>query len=324
MVQIDSELVKHYIEESSLVVITAHRNIDLDALGSSLGVYYLCRTLGKDACLLIEDKTYEKGVERSLRGLNNQHINVKVKEWFELEKIVDDKTLLIIVDTGINNLVQNKEALKISNKIIIDHHIQNDDKSIECVYKYISEKPSSSVEIVINMMKHLNIYIHPFIATIMLGGIFVDTTGFYRKTSNKTHEAAAYLYECGATLNDLHYLLKENIEKYNDMQQIIREAKIINNKFIIALGHEDKIYHKEDIAKISDTMLLFNNIEASFTIGRVSEDTIGISARSLENIDVEKMMEKLGGGGHSSDAATQLKNVSLTDAYKKVEELLIK
>jgi c-di-AMP phosphodiesterase-like protein len=322
-VQIDSELIKRYIEESSLVVITAHRNMDLDALGSSLGIYYLCKTLGKDACLLIEDQTYENGVERSFKELDKQKINIKVKKWSELETNIDNKTLLIIVDTSIDNLVQNKNALKISNKIIIDHHIQNNDKSIKCVYEYINEEPSSSVEIVINIMKHLNIYIPSFIATIMLGGIFIDTTGFYRRTSYKTHEAAAYLYECGATLNDLHYLLKEDIEKYNDMQQIIKEAKIVNDKFIIAIGHEDKIYHKEDIAKISNTMLLFNNIEASFTIGRVSEDIIGVSARSLGNIDVEKMMKELGGGGHYSDAATQLKNISLTDVYKEVEKLLV-
>jgi c-di-AMP phosphodiesterase-like protein len=322
--QIDSELVKHHIEESSLVIIMAHRNMDLDALGSSLGLYYLCKTIGREACLLIDDSTYEDGVARSLKGLDREKINVKIKKWADLEDTIDDKTLLIIVDTNVAGLVQNGKALTITNKIIIDHHIQNDNKCIKCIYEYISEEPSSTVEIVIQIMKHLNIYIHPYIATIMLGGIFVDTTGFYRKTTYKTHEAAAYLYECGATLNDLHYLLKENINKYNDMQQIIKESKIINKNFIIAVGHVDNVYHKEDLAKISNTMLLFNNIEASFAIGKVNAETIGISARSLGNIDVEKIMKKLGGGGHLTDAATQLNSDNLQESYKKLESIINK
>lgn len=318
--QIDADLVKKSIKDSSLVIIMAHRNLDLDALGASLGVYYLCKTLGKNACLLIEDLTSEDGVARSLKEINRQKINIKVKKWIEIKDKIDDKTLLIITDTHIASLVQNKEALKISNTIIIDHHIQSDDNTIKSTYEYIGEQQSSSVEIVIELLKNLDIYIHPFVATIMLAGIFIDTDGFFRKTGFKTHDAASYLYQSGAMLNELQYLLKEDAQKFNDMQQIIGEAQIIDDHFIIAIGHNYHMYSKVDLAKISDAMLLFKNIEASFTIGKIDNETIGISARSLGNIDVERIMEKLNGGGHSSDAATQLKGATLESALEDLKK----
>ena len=320
--QINAELVKKNIEEASQVIIVAHRNLDLDALGSSLGLYYLCKTIGKDTCLLIDDITHEDGVSKSLKEIKNQKINVKIKKWVDIKGKVDDKTLLLIVDTQIPSLIQNEEVLNIKNKIIIDHHIDGANEKISTIYEYIGSHQSSSVEIIVEVLKTLDIYIHPYVASIMLAGIFIDTNGFIRKTSHKTHESAAYLYECNANLNEVQYLLKQDVNKYNNMQKIISEAIIINNHFIIALGHEDQIYDKEDLAKISDTMLLFKNIEASFTIGKISEDKIGVSARSFAKIDVQKIMKKLKGGGHSTDAATQLSGETLATTFQKVKNII--
>jgi c-di-AMP phosphodiesterase-like protein len=324
MVQIDSKLIKKHIENASSVVIMAHCNMDLDALGSSLGLYYLCKALDKSAYLLIDDIEYEDGVKSSLDEIRKQEINIKIKKWSEIEKKIDNDTLLIVVDAHLPYLVQNEAALGISNVIIIDHHIHSEEKTISSIYEYIGEEQSSSVEIIIELLRNLDVYIHPYIATIMLAGIFVDTHSFFRKTNYKTHEAAAYLYKCGAIHNELQYLLKEDIEKYNDMQQIIREAIIVKKHFVIAIGHENKFYSKEDLAKISDTTLLFKNIEASFTIGKIDNDIIDISARSLGNINVEAIMKKLDGGGHSTDAATQLKGTTLTSSFQKIKNIIDK
>jgi len=321
-VQIDADVVKKLIEGSSQVVIMAHRNLDLDALGSSLGVYYLCKSLTRNACLLIEDKHHEAGVARSLNEITRQKINLKIRTYEDIKDKIDEKTLLIILDTHTPSLVQSKLALSIPNTIIIDHHIHNGDNGIPNVYEYISAEQSSSVEIIIAILKHLNVYIHPYVATLMLAGIFIDTNGFFSRTSYKTHEAAAYLYQSGALLKGVQYLLKEDADKYNDRQQIINEAKIIDNHFILAVGHESHIYHSEDLAKISDTMLLFNHIEASFTIGKIDNETIGVSARSLGNVNVQKIMEQLGGGGHLSDAATQLKGETLESLRLKLKNII--
>lgn len=320
--QLNFDLIKRSIQESSNVIIMSHRSLDLDALGSSLGVYYLCKSLDKDAHILIEDVKNEAGVQRSLDEIVRQKLNISIKKWVEIKDKVDEETLLIILDTHIKPLVQSKDALSIKNKIILDHHICDDDNIIESNYEYINENESSSAEIIIDILKELDVYISSYVATVMLAGIFVDTKGFFRKTSASTHEAAAYLYNYDAMLDELQYLLKEDIEKFNDMQQVISNAQIIKNHFIIATGNDDMIYNKEDLAKMSDKMLLFNNIEASFTIGRIDKNMIGISARSLGNISVEKIMEILGGGGHTTDAATQLENETITSVLERLKNII--
>jgi c-di-AMP phosphodiesterase-like protein len=317
--QLNFDLIKRSIQESSNVIIMSHRSLDLDALGSSLGVYYLCKSLDKDAHILIDDVKNEAGVQRSLDEIGRQKLSISIKKWATIKEKVDEGTLLIIIDTHIESLVQCKDALSIKNKIILDHHICDDNNSIKCNYEYINENESSSTEIIIDILKELDVYISSYVSTVMLAGIFVDTKGFFRKTSAKTHEAAAYLYNYDAMLDELQYLLKEDVEKFNDMQQVISNAQIIKNHFIIAACNDKMIYNKEDLAKMSDKMLLFNNIEVSFTIGRIDKNMIGISARSLGNISVEKIMESLGGGGHTTDAATQLENETIMSVLDKLK-----
>lgn len=321
--QIDTDVVKKIIENSSQVIIMAHHNLDLDALGASLGIYYLCKSLGKKSSLLVEDKCHEAGVAKSFEEIKKRKINLHAKTFEEIKESIDEESLLIILDTNIPHLFQSKDISSLIKKIIIiDHHIPAEAQFVTGAYKYIGEEQSSTVEIVIEMLQKLDIYIHPYIATIMLAGIFVDTNHFLSKTNYKTYEGAAYLYKCGALSKELQYLLKEDANRYNDRQKVIKEAIIIGNRFIVASGHNRNYYRKEDLAKISDSMLLFNNIEASFTIGKLNNKTIGISARSLGNVNVQKIMEKLGGGGHFYDAATQLKDKTLKAAKKDLIKII--
>lgn len=321
--QIDTNTVKKIIEGSSQVIIMAHHNLDLDALGASFGIYYLCKSLGKGAYLLIDDKYHEAGVEKSLIEIKKRKISMHITTFEDIKPSIDEDTLLIILDTNISNLFQNKDITSfVNNIIVIDHHIPGEKQSIVAKYKYIGEEQSSTVEIVVEMLKSLDIYIHPYIATVMLAGLFIDTNRFLSKTNFKTYEGATYLYKCGALTKELQYLLKEDASRYNDRQKVIKEAKIIDNHFIVASGHGKNKYRKEDLAKISDNMLLFNDIEASFTIGKLDSKTVGISARSLGNINVQKIMEKLGGGGHFYDAATQLKNTTLRATKKNLIKII--
>ncbi|MDD3304974.1 MAG: DHH family phosphoesterase [Bacilli bacterium] len=157
--QINADKVKELIEESSQVIIMSHTNLDLDALGSSLGLYYLCKTIGKNASLLIDDDNHETGVARSLREIKRQKIYVKIRKYSEIEKTIDKETLLIIVDTNASNLLQNKNLLKTKNIIVIDHHIKNNENVIQPKYEYISEEQSSAVEIIIEFIKTFR-YLH--------------------------------------------------------------------------------------------------------------------------------------------------------------------
>ncbi len=321
--KLDAKKIEKLISEASNVIIMAHKNLDLDALGSSLGMYYLSKKIGKNTFLLIEEEKSEKGVSRSLLELNKRDLKVNVKKLKELKLIIDQNTLLIVLDVHIPNITQNSAIFKMVNKVIvIDHHIKDKDGINDAEYLYIADMQSSTSEVVVELLKELDIYIPSYIATIMLAGIVVDTNRFSIKTSYLTYDAASYLSQQGAETKELQYLLKENLERYIKRQEIISKIEIINNSFAVGIGKSEIIYYKEDIAKVSDTMLLLNNIEAAFTIAKIDDNTIGISARSLGNVDVQKIMEKLNGGGHKTDAATQINNISILDGKNKLLEII--
>lgn len=319
--QIDADLIKETIEDSSKVFIMAHRNIDLDAFGASLGIYYLCKTLGKDAYLLIDDNTYYSDIKKCLEGISNHDIGLKISTFSHLEPMIDDKTLLFVLDTHLINLVQNIKALDIKNIIVIDHHQKKDQDNINNIYEYINTEYSSTIEIVIELLQTLNIYIHPFIATIMLSGLYIDTNGYLYKTRKETHLSAAYLYESEASSLELRTILKEDFNKYKKRQEVILKAEKINN-ILIACGDENIIYKPYELAKISDTMIAFNEVRASFTIGKIKDNQIGISARSIGDINVGEIMKELNGGGHALEAATQIEGDNIKEVKNKLLNIL--
>lgn len=318
--QINIEKIKSLVKNSSKVVIMAHKRLDLDALGSSLGLYYFVKSLGKKATLLIEEDTFEDGVGLSLLKIKKNKIDIDIKKYSQLD--LDSETLLIIIDTNNMSLVQNELAVKnIKNKILIDHHINSGLHDKKFLYTFICNEQSSSVEIVIEMLKYLDIYIPPYIATIMLSGIYVDSNRFSSKVSYKTHEGAAYLYKCGALSDELVYLLKEDFDEYVDQLEVVSKAERYNN-CLIALGNENKCYKTEDLAKIAEKLILIKDIEVAFTIGKINDQIIGISARSIGKINVQQIMKKMGGGGHNNEAAVQIKDLKAFEVLEKLKKIV--
>lgn len=311
--------IEQLINEASNVIIMAHQNLDLDALGASLGMYYFCKKCGKNAFLLIEETESEKGVAQSLTELKQKDVKIKIKTLNELRFLIDEKTLLIVVDVHIPSIMQNNKVLNLVNQvIIIDHHIYNEININNIKYMYIDNEISSTAEIIVALLKKLNVYIPPYVATVMLAGIVVDTNHFLIKTSYLTYEAAAFLCEQGADLNELQYLLKEDFARYLKRQEIIEKVEIINSNLAMGRGKKDNIYYPDDIAKVADTLLTFDQIEAAFSLAKIKDNVIGISARSLGNINVQKIMEQMGGGGHYTEAATQLEGVTLEEAQAEL------
>lgn len=316
---IDVTKVKSLITKASKVIIMSHKNLDLDALGSSLGMYYLSLYFKKDVYLLIEKEKFEKGVSRSLKRLKVKGINVNIKSFNELKSIIDQRTLLIIVDVHIPHLTQNKKILAmVNNLMVIDHHVVDKDIISNINYEYINEATSSASEIVAHLIKKLKIPIPSYIATVMLAGIIVDTNSFSIKTSYITHKIASFLHFLINGSMELPYLLKEDLNRYLKRQSLINNLEIINQRIAIAASKNNDIYYKEDLAKVAGTILRFDEIECSFTIAKIEASRVGISARSLGNVNVQKVMECIGGGGHITDAATQLKNVSVKETKKRL------
>lgn len=311
---IDINKIKELITNSKEVILTAHKNIDLDALGSILGLYYISKNIGKAVYIIIEDEEFEPEINRailSLKALDNMIFTT----YKDIKDIINNKTLLIITDTNKASRVQNTKLLDIKNKIVIDHHIKSADKIKNTIYEYLEVGESSATEIIMDLITALNIYIPPEVATIMLAGIYVDTNGFILKTNKNTHICASKLCELKANEIEMQYLLKQNFDEYKRRQKIINKTEFINN---IAVAKINKIYDNTELAKACDVLLSFDKIEVSFAIAKLDKKTIGISARSIGNVDVSKIMTNFNGGGHKTDAAAQIKNSTIDEVSGKL------
>ena len=307
------------IKKYNKVYIMPHIHIDLDALGASLGIYKLIESFGLEPCIIIDETKYELGVKRALETIKNSNINIK--KLFSSN--ISSEDLIVVVDCNKKNMVQNKEIFSLCNNVlIIDHHIENKD-TINTVYKYIDVDCSSACEIITDLLVENNVVVNKTVADIMLAGITIDTNNFTIKTKPSTHEAAFKLGEMGADSKNVLYLLKEDIKEFIDMQKVIFDTEIINNIYAVCVGDKSTIYKKEQLSKIADNMLTFDKIEASFCICKINTNIIGISARSLGNIDIEDIMSRLNGGGNKYEAACMMYNVSIETAKEKLINILM-
>lgn len=315
---IDSFKIENLINTADNVFITAHKNIDLDALGAIIGIYYIVNSFGKRAYIILDDEEFNNEVKRALSTMKKTD-DIVAATYDEVKDLMTNETLLFVTDTSNKNRVQNEELLKINNKIVIDHHVESENTIDKLLYKYIDVSSSSATEIVLELINQLNIYIPSEIATIMLAGIYIDTNGFLLKTSEKTHIYTALLYKFGADSKEAQYLLKQNFNEFKRRQKLTLATEILDKYAISAVDME---YYPSEIAKASDVILTFNNIEAAFVIAKLDEDVVGISARSLGNIDVEYIMHHFNGGGHKTDAATQIIGKSVEEVKKELLDFL--
>lgn len=301
------------IKEHENVVIMAHKAMDLDAYGASLCLYEIVKTFEKDVAIYMNKELENKSTEKSMQKLNELGHSVN---YIYSKDEIKENTLVIVLDTHKASLLEDYEAIKGFPIFILDHHIANVE-TIESKYTYINYEVSSTVEIMVNYTKYLNRTILPIIATIMLAGLEVDTNEFSVKTKAETYETAAYLARSGADNIIKKQLLKEDKANYCKRQDFVKNSDMITDNIALCVM-DNNIYEKYMLALISEDLLQFDDVEAAFTIGYIEENVIGISARSIGNIDVEKIMYALDGGGHKTDAATALENVKINEVTEKL------
>ena len=230
------------------------------------------------------------------------------------------KNLLIILDTNKKGLLQSDKPLEYIDKIaVLDHHELGEDSLTDCLM--INEEISSTSEMVLNFATSLNMIFSPSINTVLLAGIILDTNNFSLKTNSDTYYSAYTLSSYGGSTKKVQYLLKQDIETYSERQKLL--SNIIFKKGIaIAKGTPNVIYRREDLAKVADTLLFFNDVEISFVIGKISKDEIGISARSIGNKDISKVMTSINGGGDTYNGAAVFKSKKISEVYDILLETL--
>ena len=315
--------ISNLITESENVIVMGHTNIDIDAIGSAIGMCKFAKSLGKDCYIASEPKG--KSLDKFLEELKKypEYENTIIPEEKAME-LITPNTLLIIVDTHKVNYVEFPELLnKTEKKIIIDHHRKVTDYIADAILSFHEVYASSTAELVTELLQYAsnNIELNLIEAEGLYGGIMVDTKDFTFKTGVRTFEAAAYLRKFGVDIIRVKKWFQADLESYNLIAEIVKNTEIINDSIAIGIyENSDDINTNLICAKTADELLTISDITASFVIGKVG-DKVFISGRSIGDVNVQIILEKLGGGGHITLAGAQLEGLSIEDAK---HELIIR
>ena len=310
--------INNLIKKASSIFIMGHKYLDLDAIGSSIGMYEYVKTFNKKATIIINDRRIEAGVKKILDKLDGLY---QIKRSNKIKLKINEESLLIIVDTNKQALLQDSNLLDMfKNVLVIDHH-DFGESSINKGLMIIDEETSSTCEMIAEFLNDSNVNTNEVVSTALLSGIVLDTNNFVLKTTENTFKAAYILTKNGANPSYVQYLLKQDVKKYIARQKVITNVKVVKN-VAISVAKSTEQYRREDLARIADTLLLFNKIEASFVIGKLDKKTIGISARSVGTLDVGELLEKLGGGGNANEAGARIENSTIKKVELNLKELL--
>lgn len=299
------------IKNCDKVIFMTHQNMDLDGFASILALSEVVSSFKKDNYILIDNKFKNTSINKAFKNLKDNFIDFNYIYKKDVLKYLTNESLVIIVDVHKPTMVEMPSLLsRTDNIVVIDHHIKCKQYIQNTVLNYINSSMSSTIEIVSGYLNFLNKTINPIIATMMLAGMEIDTNSFNVKTTATTYETAAFLMNMGADNILKQELLKEDKEEYISRQKYIENSYMLNNNTAICTL-DNKIVDNNTLAQIAEDLLQFDNVEVAFCIGYISKNKIGISARSIGKYNVERIMKNLGGGGHTTEAATQIRNINI-------------
>lgn len=307
------------------VFVQGHRNPDLDAIGSAIGIVKIARIHGVKASVVLDVDHVNYDVGRLIAKMQAAGIDkdVFISPKDALEEATDE-SLLVLTDHSKYSITYDPELYdRLKNRlIIIDHHRRGEEFPENPMLVYIEPYASSTCELVTEMIEYQpqggEGVLTDLEASAMLAGITVDSKEFSLRTGTRTFDAASYLRSIGADTQVVSELLKENIDNYLQRSHLVSTIDMIEPDMALLVGEENKLYDPIITAQAADTALSLEHVDASFALTRRSKDAVGISARSMGNVNVQVIMEKIGGGGHLSNAATQLKGITIEEAKVKL------
>jgi c-di-AMP phosphodiesterase-like protein len=296
-------------------MVMGHTNGDIDSMGSSLGIYRLAKTLGKEAYIVNE--TYGMSLESLMAALKEQGYdsNVIIDKNTALANVTSN-TLLVVVDTHKRSYVEVPELLEKTEKIVvIDHHRKSEDFIDNAILSFHEAYASSAAELVTEIVEYASkeVVLEQIEAESLYAGIMMDTKNFTFKTGVRTFEAAAYLRKYGIDIIKVKKWFQSDLENYNVIANIVKNAEIVNGTIGISTYDEKDKNANIICAKAADELLTISDITASFVLGKMG-DKICISGRSIGDINVQVILEKLGGGGHITLAGAQIEGLTMEEA----------
>lgn len=311
------------LEVDDSVFIVPHIRPDFDALGASIGMALICKKNNKK-CYIVIDDDYEKLEAETKKVLDSVKGNFEFIRSNDLSIYLTDKSLMIAVDANKDYLLCTERYLKdFKNIMIIDHH-KTDEHTIKTPYLFVDDKASSVCEEVARLLSLYEVKLSPDYANYLLAGIILDTNKLSKNTSARTFEVASMLTASGADPTIANNMFLEDFEHDRAIQRLVDNTDFQTFMFAIASDSEDsgRIYEPEDIAKAADYLLKYN-INCSFAMAYIDDETISMSARSKGLIDVSKIMRLFGGGGNEYSAAAKIKGKTLPEIKSYLVSILL-
>lgn len=323
--RVKAHALKEFMISKDKVVVMGHKITDVDTFGAAIGIYRAAKTLEKKAYIVINTPT--SSIRPLMDGfLHNQEYDSRMfVNSHEAKEIVDDNTVVVVVDTNRPNYTECEELLTMTKTIVVlDHHRQSKDVIQNAVLSYIEPYASSACEMVAEILQYFSdgIRIRNIEADSIYAGIMIDTNNFLTKTGVRTFEAAAFLRRCGADVTRVRKLFRENVEDYRAKGEAIRNAELFREHFAISVCPSEGLESPTVVgAQAANELLNVIGVKASFVLTDY-RNTIYISARSIDEINVQIIMERLGGGGHLNIAGVQLEHYSIAEAKDTLKQTL--
>ena len=324
-VRVKAHALRQILDTTDNVLVMGHKLADIDSFGSAIGIYTICRKLGKNVHIVINDVTSSvKPFMKRFIGKDEYPEDLfLLKE--EAPEYVDAATVVIVVDVNKPQLTECPELLdKCKTIVVFDHHRQSSDQITGAVLSYVDPYASSASEMITEMIQYVddNIKIKAFEADALYAGINIDTDGFNSKSGPRTFEAAAFLRRHGADVTRVRKMLRNDMDEYKAVAHAVSRAEVYRDAFAIAIFNGEGLESPTiGGAKAANQLLDISGIKASFVITEYNEK-IYISARSIDEVNVQLVMEKLGGGGHMSIAGAQLTGCTVKEAVDTIKETL--
>ncbi|MEC1392566.1 DHH family phosphoesterase [Bacillus velezensis] len=323
-----SHALKEIVSESSNVIIMGHKFPDMDAVGAAIGILKVAQANGKEGYIVIDPNQIGSSVQRLIEEIKKyEELWSRFITPEEAMEISNDDTLLVVVDTHKPSLVMEERLVnKIEHIVVIDHHRRGEEFIKDPLLVYMEPYASSTAELVTELLEYQpkRLKINMIEATALLAGIIVDTKSFSLRTGSRTFDAASYLRAKGADTVLVQKVLKESVGSYIKRAKLIQHTSLYKEHIAIASlpENEEEYFDQVLIAQAADSLLSMSEVEASFAVARRDEHTVCISARSLGEVNVQIIMEALDGGGHLTNAATQLSGISVSEALVRLKEAI--
>lgn len=322
-----SQALQELIAQADQLFVMGHNNPDMDSFGACMGIRRIAEMNGKECWIVVNAEHPHADIQRLMHEIDNyQSIKDHIITPAEAIEKATASSLLVMVDHAKRSITISPELYdKLQNRlVIIDHHRRGEEFPENPLLVYIEPYASSTCELITEMFEYQpreGKGLNKLEATTMLTGIQIDTKSFTKSAGTRTFDAASYLRSAGADGMMIQSFMKEDPQNFMERNHLISRVEV-NGPIAICAGEEDRVYDSVIAAQAADMLLQVEGVEASFVIFKRSDDKIGISARSAGDFNVQVLMEKMGGGGHLANAATQISGKTIAEVKDELTSLL--